>query len=69
LVSILLMVMVLTMEQTDARQLPGEAKMSPENFDGRSYLAYPDVYEKMKSALSCWIARLPAGPSPSGPGH
>ena len=70
--AILLLGMALIMEEADARQLPGETKTKTEaeQFDRGSYLAaYPDVYQKMKSALSCWMARLPAGPSPSGPGH
>ena len=68
--AILLLGMALIMEEADARQWPGETKTETEQFDGGSYLAaYPDVYQKMKSALSCWMARLPAGPSPSGPGH
>ncbi|KAJ0973021.1 hypothetical protein J5N97_020980 [Dioscorea zingiberensis] len=38
-------------------QLPG-------CFEGTSSL-----YEKARSTMASWMARLPAGPSPKGPGH
>lgn len=39
-------------------------------FDGEGPLtAYPSVYEKAKATMETWIARLPSGPSPKGPGH
>ena len=43
----------------------------PDCFDGSSFhLAYPtDLYEKARSTMVSWMARLPAGPSPKGPGH
>lgn len=68
----LLLGMVLVMHHADARRAPEGTKameVRAEYSDGASYTAYPDVYEKMKSTLSCWMARLPAGPSPKGPGH
>lgn len=68
---ILVAVFLLGMVLIEARHAPDERKTSAaaESFDGASYLMYPDVYDKMRSVLSCWTARLAAGPSPKGPGH
>lgn len=37
---------------------------------GDDYLTlYPAVYDKARTAVVSWLGRLPAGPSPRGPGH
>ncbi|KAF3336587.1 hypothetical protein FCM35_KLT19173 [Carex littledalei] len=33
------------------------------------YTGYEAVYETAREAVATWMARLPAGPSPKGPGH
>ncbi|THU55576.1 hypothetical protein C4D60_Mb11t08020 [Musa balbisiana] len=46
------------------------ARPAPGGFDGANYLAYTGgMYEKARAALATWMARLPSGSSPKGPGH
>ncbi|RWW31192.1 hypothetical protein BHE74_00018352 [Ensete ventricosum] len=47
------------------------ARAVPDCFDdgGESYLAYPSTQEKARATVATWMARLPSGPSPKGPGH
>ncbi|CAL9128160.1 unnamed protein product [Musa textilis] len=46
------------------------ARPVPDCFDGgESYLAYPSTQEKARATVATWMARLPSGPSPKGPGH
>ncbi|KAJ3687787.1 hypothetical protein LUZ61_016951 [Rhynchospora tenuis] len=53
------------MQQTEAiRSLPDEKQ-----FVIGDYTGYGTVYERARETVATWIARLPAGPSPKGPGH
>ncbi|WOK96490.1 hypothetical protein Cni_G05197 [Canna indica] len=47
------------------------ARPAPDCFDvGESFLTeYPSMYEKARATMATWMARLPSGPSPKGPGH
>ncbi|CAA6660321.1 unnamed protein product [Spirodela intermedia] len=45
------------------------ARPPPGQFDGESFLTYPSVYERAKSAIESMMQKLPSGPSPRGPGH
>lgn len=39
-------------------------------FDREGLLAaYPSMYDKARAKMATWMARLPSGPSPKGPGH
>ncbi|WOL04435.1 hypothetical protein Cni_G13156 [Canna indica] len=39
-------------------------------FNEASSLAYPSsIYEKTRAAVAMWMARLPSGSNPKGPGH
>lgn len=45
------------------------ARPAPGQFEGESFLTYPSVYERAKSAVESLMQKLPSGPSPRGPGH
>jgi hypothetical protein len=46
------------------------ARSTPEKgFAIGGYTGYDGVYERAREAVATWMARLPAGPSPKGPGH
>lgn len=53
-----------TIQQAEAAR-----SMPDKRFDIGEYTGNEGVYERAREAVSTWMARLPAGPSPKGPGH
>uniref|UniRef100_A0A804JBI7 Uncharacterized protein n=1 Tax=Musa acuminata subsp. malaccensis TaxID=214687 RepID=A0A804JBI7_MUSAM len=66
---LVIVVSIMAVVMTGAGGGVDAARPAPDCFDGESYLAHPSVYEKARAAVAAWMARLPSGPSPGGPGH
>lgn len=64
IVGVVFIVVMSSIDRVDA------ARPMPDRFDEASHLAYPSsMYEKARAAMETWMAMLPSGSSPKGPGH
>ncbi|KAJ4779659.1 hypothetical protein LUZ62_037804 [Rhynchospora pubera] len=64
LVFLFLVIVFACMQQTEAiRSMPDK------QFVIGDYTGYGTVYDRARETVATWMARLPAGPSPKGPGH
>uniref|UniRef100_J3MUW2 Pectinesterase inhibitor domain-containing protein n=1 Tax=Oryza brachyantha TaxID=4533 RepID=J3MUW2_ORYBR len=67
--AVLVFVVVAIMAADAARPSPAEERLVDCGDGGYESMVYPAMVEKAKETVELLLARLPAGPSPKGPGH